>query len=221
VIASHTNIHTATVTRSPFFISRPPPFVFPLFVCLFFFLSFFLVLVLCNMSKTLEELLAYTSGAIWAIALWMWIDANAYSGAYPSSSSVIINISQPVTDPGVADLPHYVQPKFQHWLPFIFGTIALFFVNLGSHEGLVGGLGEDDDYVNRTRIVTAIALCVLFGSFLGGCIWAGVDLLGENVINKWPGVSMIPSLFFVVVSTLIYRFKRFTERSGDGGFTAV
>lgn len=85
-------------------------------------------------------------------------------------------------------------------------------VNLGSHEGLVGGMGEDDSYVNRVRIVTAIALCVLFAAMLAGCIWGGIALCGSNVINKWPGASMIVTNIMVTVSALIYRFKRFAER---------
>lgn len=85
-------------------------------------------------------------------------------------------------------------------------------VNLGSHEGLIGGMAEDESYVNRVRIVTAIALFVLFGAMLGGCIWAGSALLGSSVLNKWPGVSMIVTNILVAVSALIYRFKRFAER---------
>lgn len=73
-------------------------------------------------------------------------------------------------------------------------------------------MAEDESYVNRVRIVTAIALFVLFGAMLGGCIWAGSALLGASVINKWPGVSMIVTNILVVVSALIYRFKRFAER---------
>ena len=85
-------------------------------------------------------------------------------------------------------------------------------VNLGSHEGLVGGMGEDSSYVNRVRIVTAIALFVLFASMLAGCIWGGMELLGSEVINKWPGASMIVTNILVAVSALIYRFKRFVEK---------
>ena len=87
----------------------------------------------------------------------------------------------------------------------------MFSVNVGSHEGLIGDAGEDDAYVNRVRIVTAVALCVLFGCLIGGIIWANVDLLGEDILNKWPGTSMVVSLLLLTVSALIYRLKRFAE----------
>ena len=85
-------------------------------------------------------------------------------------------------------------------------------VNLGSHEGLVGGTMEDDSYVNRVRIVTGLALLVLFGAMIGGCVWATTKLLGAAVINKWPGVSMVLTNILVPISALIYRFKRFAEK---------
>lgn len=85
-------------------------------------------------------------------------------------------------------------------------------VNLGSHEGLVGGMAEDDSYVNRVRIITAISMCVLFAAMLAGCIWGGVELCASNVVNKWPGISMIVTNILVTVSALIYRFKRFAEK---------
>jgi len=108
---------------------------------------------------------------------------------------------------------YYVHLNFGHWMPFIVGSIAYLFVNLGSHEGLVGGMAEDESYVNRVRIGTAIALCVLFACLLGGIIWAGCSLLGPNVVNKWPGASMIISLLLLTGSAILYRLKRFVEKS--------
>lgn len=74
-----------------------------------------------RLSHERTPFLTHLLSTQYGIALWLWIDATAYSGAYPDvvSSSVVSASS-------IVETSHYVHVRFAHWIPFIISSIAVF-----------------------------------------------------------------------------------------------
>ena len=127
---------------------------------------------------------------------------------------------------------------FVHYLPGIFGSIALVMINVVSWQDL-GGLSWGWSEGGRQKMVRAwffVSLVVAFGSVIAS-LWMAIEHWfnvnepnpgpepaptsistsydAPGVHYKWPGVALILQNVLIFVSALLYRFSKPVEE-GEG-----
>lgn len=152
-----------------------------------------------------ETILSYVAGLLYAVAFWMWLDATVISNIEADNSAAA---------PGTV---HVVM--WYHWIPIVFGTLALFMINLPPHSAIFGDTAGLDltggNYTARVRIWLFGSMIVGFGA-IAAAIWlSAARLLRPQIADKWPGASLIVSNVLVFASALVYRFQRAFEVQDD------
>ena len=141
------------------------------------------------MTKLQETLLSYFSGALFAFAWWLWIDANVYTNYIEDDVGIY----------------------FPHYLPAIVGTIGMIMVNAVSWSDLNNNsLFSNDGVSTKARVWLFVAFIIQFGALIAA-IWIGIVHWFQNEVvpkTQYGGVAIIIQNLLIFAAALIYRFAK-------------
>eukprot|EP00906_Rhabdomonas_costata_P026688 RCo038013 len=123
---------------------------------------------------------SYVSGALFAIAWWIFVDGKVTSS---------------------------VKYEFVMWLPGLLGTLGFVMINMTkpSDFNSESSVFSQDTSVNA-KVWFFFSILVSFVSIIAG-IWIQVDK-DDGSGNQWAGVSLIFQTMFLLLSSLTFWFGR-------------
>jgi len=139
-----------------------------------------------------ETILSYSSGILFAIGWWIWIDGVAYAFHLPEETN---------------------RPVFGHWVPGIVSSIGLLMINAVNWTDLDGfGFGGlDDEVQKRARIWLLFSFTMAFGGIIASIWISSVNWFSRPATEKqtdWPGVALILQNCLIFISGLCFRFAK-------------
>jgi len=141
------------------------------------------------MEKPSQEMVfSYISGALFAIAWWIFIDATVYEKHIGDTAG---------------ELNGY------YYIPGIASTIALVMINAISWNDL-----NDTGFLSGESVSSKARVWMLFSfivAFAGICaaIWLGIaHWFQQNVMSDWGGAALIIQNILIFISAMFFRFSK-------------
>jgi len=123
-------------------------------------------------------------GIIYGIGLWFLIDAGAYATKHSTEYTTI---------------------KFQWYLPFIFGSLCIVFVNGWTAEGF-RGQGFSEQNTKRARTCFLLGFVGLILTLLGS-FWIAIEqYFNRTQTGSYPGAALIIASACSILGAFVVRF---------------
>jgi len=141
-----------------------------------------------------ETIIAYLSGAVFAAAWFLWIDAVLYSHGSPTVA------------------PDAQPPLGTHWLPGIGSTIALILTNIVSWKKMENASVWGDEVPRGVSCWILLCFFLSLGS-LTAAIWCAVAYWWTNPALKgvdfssYSPIALIAQNVMIFGSSLLYMYK--------------
>lgn len=137
-----------------------------------------------NQNGTRKLICSIVGGVVYSVGLWFLIDAGAYAKKH---------------------VAEYQPLKFQWFLPFIFGSICMLFINCWTAEDFRGhGLSENNTKRARTCFLLGFSgsvMCLL------GAFWIAIEqYFNKDGTGNYPGAALIIASMGSILSAFIVRF---------------